>query len=268
MSLTGKTLSSTYKSLLRVNDDSNGVDTALEAVTDGEGTASSISISDDQLKVQPQNDNVAGTFAVANLSGSNIFSVNANDSPNGVKVGTGQVYANTQYAHFSASYLDATCAGALANTHYAVPFNNTTTASGVIANIGLGTDTDPATSLTISDSAMDIIQCYWYVPDNIVIQKVLWWHAADTATGDTTRAHLMSYDVVTTAGATSGDLSNGAVIAASSDITNAGYEQAYYNEMSIATPAVTAGKVVLFAFRSDSVNSDYTINATIKYYIY
>ena len=268
MSLTGKTISSSYKSILRVNDNTNGVDTTLESVTDGEGTASSISISDDQLKVQPQNDNVAGTFAVANAGGSNIFSVNANDSPNGVKVGTGQVYVNTQYAHFSASYLDAAWSGGLANTHYAVPFNNTTTTSGVIANLGLGTSTDPATSLTISDSAMDIVQCYWYVPDNIYVEKVLWWSAGDAATGDTTRAHLMAYDVVTTAGGTSGDLSNGYGVAASSDVTNAGYEQAYYNEMTVSVPAIPSGKVALFTFRADSVNSDYTINATIKYYLY
>ena len=34
MSLTGKTLASTYKSLLRVNDDTNGVDATTEVVTD------------------------------------------------------------------------------------------------------------------------------------------------------------------------------------------------------------------------------------------
>ena len=77
----------------------------------------------------------------------------------------------------------------------------------------------------------------------------------------------MSYDVVTTAGATSGDLSNGAVVASSSDITSAGYEQAYYNSMTINSANVDAGKVVLFAFRADSVNSDYTINATVKYHL-
>ena len=37
--------------------------------------------------------------------------------------------------------------------------------------------------------------------------------------------------------------------------------------MTIQSANVTAGKVILFAFRADSVNSDYSINATIKYHI-
>ena len=45
------------------------------------------------------------------------------------------------------------------------------------------------------------------------------------------------------------------------------YEQAYYQQMTIQSADVTAGKVILFAFRADSVNSDYSINATIKYHI-
>ena len=40
--LTGKTIASNYKSLLRVNDDTNGLDTVVEVITDGEGTPSAI----------------------------------------------------------------------------------------------------------------------------------------------------------------------------------------------------------------------------------
>ena len=54
MSLTGKTLASTYKSILRVNDNTNGIDTVLENITDGEGTGSSLTLSDDQLGISPQ----------------------------------------------------------------------------------------------------------------------------------------------------------------------------------------------------------------------
>ena len=87
------------------------------------------------------------------------------------------------------------------------------------------------------------------------------------ATGDTVRGHLLSYSVVTTAGATGGDLSSGTVCASSSDITSSGYEQSYYNSMTINSADVDAGKVILFTFRADSVNSDYTINATVKYHL-
>ncbi len=131
----------------------------------------------------------------------------------------------------------------------------------------LGSGTDPDTSLTISTSAHTAVQTYWYVMDNITIDRVVWWAGSDAATGDTTRCHLMSYDVDSANGSTSGDLSNGVVLADGADITNAGYEQAYYQQMTIQSADVTAGKVILFAFRADSVNSDYSINATIKYHI-
>jgi hypothetical protein len=103
--------------------------------------------------------------------------------------------------------------------------------------------------------------------DNMTIDRVIFWQGADAATGDTTRAHIFQYDVVTTAGSTSGDLSSGTVVAHGADITNAGYEQAYYQQMTIDSADINAGKILLFTFRSDSVNSDFSINATIKYHL-
>ena len=38
--------------------------------------------------------------------------------------------------------------------------------------------------------------------------------------------------------------------------------------MTISTANIDAGKAIMFFFRTDStVNSDYTINATIKYHL-
>ena len=103
--------------------------------------------------------------------------------------------------------------------------------------------------------------------DNLTIDRVIWWSGADTATGDTTRAHLMSYSVDSGNGSTSGDLSSGTVLADGGDITNSGYEQSYYQQLTIQSANVDAGKIIIFTFRSDSVNSDYTINATVKYHL-
>ena len=128
-------------------------------------------------------------------------------------------------------------------------------------------DTNPATSLTISSTAMDIVTTYWYVMDDITIDAVKWFHAADTATGEDTAAHLMAYTVDTANGSTGGDLSSGVVVADGANITNAGYEQIYYQSMTIQSADVDAGKVVMFTFASDTVNSDYSINATVKYHI-
>ena len=103
--------------------------------------------------------------------------------------------------------------------------------------------------------------------DNITIDRVVWWVGADAASGDTVRAHVMSYDIETTSGATSGDLSSGAVCADGADIVSAGYEQNYYQQMTIQSADVNAGKVLVFAFRQDGVNSDYSIHATVKYHL-
>ena len=130
-----------------------------------------------------------------------------------------------------------------------------------------GTGTDPATSYTIATTGHTIVGRIWYVPDNIVIDKCCFWVGADASSGDTIRCHLMSYDIVTTAGATSGDLSNGVVIADGADIVNAGYEQAYYQDMTIQSSSVASGKALFFTFRQDGTNSDYSISATIKYHL-
>ena len=37
--------------------------------------------------------------------------------------------------------------------------------------------------------------------------------------------------------------------------------------MTVQSADIDAGKVVLFCFRSDSANSDYSINVTVKYHI-
>ena len=103
--------------------------------------------------------------------------------------------------------------------------------------------------------------------DKITIDRVVWWSGADDATGDTTRCHLMSFDIDSGNGSTGGDLSNGVVLADGADITNAGYEQSYYQQMTIQSANVNANKAIMFMFRSDSVNSDFSINATIKYHL-
>jgi len=77
----------------------------------------------------------------------------------------------------------------------------------------------------------------------------------------------MAYTVDTGNGSTSGDLSSGVVVADGGTITNAGYEQIYYQQMTIQSANVDSGKVILFVFAADTVNSDFGVNATIKYHI-
>jgi hypothetical protein len=265
MSLTGQPVDGTYKSLTRINDNDNGIDSSLENITDGVGTSSAFNLSTNSALIKPTASDNTSAFVCQDKDGNSLLTVDTTNDK--VKLGSGQQYANTSYAYFGISYIDTAGAAFLANTHYSIPFGGANYGDAVAANYALGTGTDPATSLTISDTAHSVVRCYWWVPDAIVIDEVKWLLGADAATGDTCRAHLMSYTVDTSNGTTGGDLSSGTVIASSSDITNSGYEQIYNNTMTVSSSSVSAGKVILFVFRSDSVNSDYTINATIKYHI-
>ena len=273
---TGKTYASYYKNDLAINQTSNtGVDATTRLVHDGAGNSSALSLSDDVVSIQPVNDDTTGTMLVKNNAGNNILAV---DTDNGkVLAGASQVAVNTQYAHFGISNADVFWDDVLADTHYAVPFSNAAGAfmTNAIANFAMGTstsssfnDTDPASSLTITTTAMDIVQTYWYVMDDITIDRVVWWSGADTATTDPVVAYLMGYTVDATSAATGGDLSSGVKLASSSTVTSAGYRQINYDQMSLeANVDVDAGKVILFTFAADTVNSDYSINATVKYHL-
>tara|TARA_R100001015_G_scaffold19138_2_gene15105 strand:+ start:1160 stop:1948 length:789 start_codon:yes stop_codon:yes gene_type:complete len=261
MSLTGKTLAASYKDLLHMNNSNNGVTTSTVRVVDGEGTESSILISDDQLIVSPKNDNSTNTLRVRKVDGTDVLVV---DTTNEVVKASGN-NVNTQYATFS--IVNSESASFADDTHQAIPFG--------CANFGdssnppaFGTGTDPATSFTTAEGnatrASDIVPCLWYVHDNISIDAVKSIEGADTATGDTTRMHLMSFDL--TSGSTSA-LSNGTVLANNSDVTNAGSEQAYLSSWTVSSAAVSSGKVILAFFKSDSINSDYSLSVQIKYHL-
>ena len=259
--LTGKTIASNYKSLLRINDDTNGLDNALESVTDGEGTVSAIKLSDDNLRVSPQNDESTSVFEVRSKSGNTLLAVDSSNSL--VKVNTGQDIANTQYTtfHMNSSWW----AAAADDTHTALAYG----ANQIATNpIGLGTGTDPATTFTTSEGngtrSGELVPCLWYVQDDITIDQVIAIEGADASTGDTTRMHLMSYTF--TSGSTSA-LSSGAVLAYNSDVTNAGSEQAYKSTFTISSADVNAGKIIMAFLKSDSINSDYSANIYIKYHL-
>jgi len=261
MTLVGKTLAGSYKDLLQVDNSNNGIDGNARRIKDGEGTASVISFSDDILAVQPVNDDTAATFVVNNSAGDVLFFVNTTDT----KVAALGNNLNTQYAHFgvtngqSQAYVD--------DTHQAIPFNSAPYGAYLFPP-SFGTSTDPATTFTTADGngtrAGDLVPVVWFVPDAISIDSVTSFEGADNATGDTTRMHLFSYDF--TSGSTSA-LTGGTLLAHNSDVTNAGSEQSYKTSWTVDSAAVSSGKVILAFFRSDSINSDYSITITVKYHL-
>jgi predicted peptidase len=265
--LTGKSIASAYKSILRVDDDSNGIDTSVESITDGEGTASALSLSDDQLLIRPQNDDTTTAFSARDKSNNVLLAVDSTNSV--VKAGVGQFNVLTQYAYFGigTGLTSTNTAGYHYPLYFSSAFNMGIPGFGDQVN-HFGNGADPATSFTTAaatdQKANDLVGYMMYVPDNISVDAVYSIEGADAATGDTTRFHLMSYTF--NSGSTS-CLTDGTLVAHSDDTTNAGSEQVYKSTWNIDNASVAGGKVLICTFESDSVNSDYSYQAIIKYHL-
>ena len=256
-----KTIAGGYKSLLRVDDNSGVGGTSLR-ITDGEGNNTGIKVSDRDFTVEPSVNGNA--FEVDNASSSNIFRINTN-TPYVTALGN---YVNTQYAYFGVNFNDFSHSSA--DTHYAIPFSAAGGGASASNDVDFGTSTDPATTFTTADTdtqyASQLVPLMWFVPDDITIDNVYAFVGADAATGDAaTRIHLFQYTF--NSGSTSA-LTSGSVIAHStSDTNNAGNEQAYKTTLTKDVTDISGGQVILAFFRSDSVNSDYSINITVKYHL-
>ncbi len=258
--LTGQTVASTYKSLLRVEDNTNGVDSSLAVVSDGQGDDSGLLIAKNSVQVKPSASNNDAIFSTKNNGGDYLLRVDADNSV--VKANVGQDIVNTQYATFHMN--SAWWSGAADDTHTALAFG----ANQTSAIVGFGTGTDPATTFTTAEGSGtrsgELVPCLWYVNDNITIDSIVSIEGADAATGDTTRMHLFSYTF--NSGSTSA-LTSGTLLAHNSDVTNAGSEQAYKTTWTIDSSDVNSGKVIMAFLKSDSINSDFSANVYIKYHL-
>ena len=256
------TIATGYKSLLRINDN-NGVSGSSLNCQDGDGNNTAIKMSTDLLQAQPASSD-GNAFEVNTTGGSNRFRVN---TANNYVTALGN-YVNTQYAYFASVTTETS--GNAAGYHYPLRFNSGASGGTSIPDQfnGFGNGTDPATSITTADAAdqkaSELVPYLMYVPDNISIDSIHSLSGADNATGDTTRFHCMSYSF--SSGSTS-CLTSGTLVAHSSDQVNAGVEQAYLNSWTIDSGDITAGKVLICTFESDTINSDYTYTVTIKYHL-
>lgn len=259
------TISGGYKSLVRV-DDNNGVGSSAIQCTDGDGNKAPMKMGKNLLQVQPA-DTDGTCFDVNTSGGTNKFRVNTS-TPFVTALGN---HVNTQYAYFGLASAGISSAN-VAGTHYplyfggAIGYSGTTALSDQLSIFGTGTD--PATTVTTADAtdqrASQLVPFMMYVPDDISVDAVYSIEGADAATGDTTRFHLMSYTF--NSGSTS-CLTGGTLVAHSDDTTNAGSEQVYKSTWNIDSASVSGGKVLICTFESDSVNSDFTYQAIIKYHL-
>ena len=263
--LTGNTIASSYKSLLRVDDNTNGVNTNIETVTDGEGTKSALGLSDDAVRITPQNDDTTTAFYVRSKGGTALLAVDSTNSV--VKAGTTQTNVLTQYAYFGVTNTDS--ANFVDDTHHALPFMNSRYGS-ILYPPSFGTSTDPATTFTTSEGngtrAADIVPCLWYVYDDITIDSVKYMFGADTATGDSNYAKLLSFTF--NSGSTSCLTSGTTLCETSATVDSGGSEQAILHSWDAPSNAnVDAGKVIGCLVRGTSISSDNSWQVIVKYHI-
>ena len=260
MSLTGKSPADTYKDLLYVDNNNSGADSTIRTIKSGNGSATGLGLSTRNMRFIPDADTTT-TLTVTDAD--NNIKLNVDTTNDQVKA-LGH-HVNTQYAYFGFAPHDTS--SLLANNHYSIPFQQGNYGAALYP-FKMGTGTDPDTSITTADAnyqrSSSLVSCLWYVSDNISIDSVTSLEGADTASGDTTRIHLMGYDF--TSGSTSA-LTNGTLLAHNSDVTNAGSEQAYLSSFTVDSATVTSGKVIVATFRQDGTNADYSVNITVKYHL-
>ena len=259
-SLAGKSPANTYKSLLKVADETNGVSTSVSRIEDGEGTATCVAVGDDNLSIQPQNDNPATTFTVSNASGNTVLAADASNKL--VKVNGTQTVANTQILDFSAYRL---LPGA--GYHYFVPCSSGNFASNLgLAEVACGNGTDPDTSLDAGDTTDELVDKLFLAPYNLTIDGVKYMVSTDTDTDTTINIHLYKFTMTNAGGTSDGNLTSG-ILLANAQATDVDRSVIKSGSLSISSSSVSADEVIACFVENVTNTDDINIRVQVKYHI-
>lgn len=243
-SILTKTLKDVYKSILRVNDNTNGVDSTQETVCDGDGNETPLKLSTTGVGVQPSSNNSAA-FSVVDNSSNTVFSVDTTNKL--AKSGSSQYIVNSNSFYFSGSNIDPTGAG----YHMAIPCGGTYL-GGATDELDFGNGSDPALSLDISGLTedTDVMHYYWYLSHDIEVTSMECFFGSESGT-PTCNFHLYNYTLDKSNGAGSGDLSSGLIVGnTSTQATSA--STVNYKNASIITRTCPAGSVLVATIESDA----------------
>ena len=256
MSLTGKSVANSYKDLLQIDNNNNGLQSTHD-VKDGNGTSSSLKIGTNSSFVIPSA-NSASTFRVNNAAGSAILQANTTDST--VSVGSGLQYATTQIQRFIIIDGQPT-----SDTHTAMSVDGAY--SAFTPPINFGTGTDPLTSYTLSSSeanAMSLLISIWYIPAAISIDEVRVLGSGEAS--DTINFHLFSYDMASGTGSDAGDLTNGTLLAHNGSTLTIGNDRITTTTLTVDSANVAADKVVIATYENVGASTDVNAQLIVKYH--
>ena len=263
-SFTGNSIKDVYKDILHTTNSNTGLSTTIKQITCGDGDTTSLYLSQRNLKVQPSTDTTTNTV-IYDADGNALLAV---DSTNDiVKAGVGQHTVNTQFKTFSLWDYSPT-----AGAHQALvssPIPTTTSDSDYTGDVNGaewgGTGTNPATSLTISSAAEQLIPMVWVLKANMTIDEVHYIMSCDASS--TVNLHVCSYDIVTGSGSTAGDLTNGAVLADHASAITVGDDRASNGTITIQTADVNANKAIVVFAENVGGTDDISVQLNIKYHL-
>ena len=258
-SLAGKSPANTYKSLLKVADETNGVSDTISQIEDGEGTASSLSVTRSQLHVKGLADST-GTLQVKKSGGASILKVDT--SNNAVLVGSSLVNATTQLLTFSAYRLVPYSS----SHHTFVPVHGMSEFVQHVQEIQGGSGTDPNTTIDKTTTTDELVNMLFNVPFNMTIDAVKVFASTDQDTDCTLNYHLMSYDMVADGTTNDGNLSNGTVLA-DGQATSVDRNVIKSTDLTIQSSSVTSGKVIACFVENETNTNDINIQVQVKYHI-
>ena len=252
MALTDKTVASTYKDLLHVDNSNSGLSTTGTTVKDGDGASSCIGLGKNKLSVTPAANSTANV-AMSNASGDVLLKVDGTNKL--VSVNETQAVANTQYLRFIAKSIDID-----SGTHIGVSIN-----PDVSGTVTFGTAGDPVAP-AINNNGDDWVHFLHYVDTNITVDAVQILVGANAPLGDDLNFHLCN---LATGDSTVIDEWSSTTIVAdqSSTTTSVGYEQFYRIALDIQSANVDAGNYLALTIEGDGTSSDYSVNALVRYHL-
>ena len=253
MALTDKTIAGTYKDLLHLNNSNSGATANGTVVQDANGTNTGLTLGTGKVKFTPSADSTTAML-VQNAGGTNIFNVDSTN--NVVKSGATLSNVTTQYLRFSANDIDVDN-----GTHIGVPV------AGQVANaaVTFGTGTDPSAP-AVSNNGDDWLHYLHYVDVDIAVDAVTVLVGATAASGDSINFHLAN--LATSDSTTIDEWSGTTIVADQSSVTvNAGYEQFYRIPLDIQSANVDAGNYLALTIEGNGTNSDYSVNALVRYHL-
>ena len=268
-SFTGSELKDVYKDILHTSNSNTGLSTSMKQITCGDGDGTSLHLSTNAMRCTPAADSTRA-FQIEDKDGNDLVTV---DSTNDlVKVGVGQHTVHTQFKEFGLWDFSPS-----AGEHHNLTTSPTITAASdadftgeVNGSAWGGTGTNPATSLTITSAAIELVPSLWILQQNITLDSVQYILASDGSSS--INIHIMQYAIVTGSGTSAGDLSSGTVLAQTGSSSGSLSPVTVHSDrvsngtLTINTANVDSGKaIVLFAEASNTV--DMTVSVNVKYHL-